>query len=120
MVDVREIPGIGKTFRRDLACIGITTVEDVRGRNPHDLFARHAAANEAVGHATSKSYLYVLRGLLRRRRTRARSAPVVRVVRRDRRGESALTVLRRARARGSRRRCPGEKEWTKKMLDGGS
>ena len=61
MVDVREIPGIGKTFRRDLACIGITTVEDVRGRNPHDLFARHAAANEAVGHATSKNYLYVLR-----------------------------------------------------------
>lgn len=59
--DLTSIPGIGKTFQRDFARIGITRVSQLRRGNPDRLFARLRAANEAQNHATSKNYLYVIR-----------------------------------------------------------
>lgn len=58
---LRAIPGIGKTFTQDFARIGISSVEQLRGRNPEELFAALVAANAGLGHATSKNYLYVIR-----------------------------------------------------------
>jgi hypothetical protein len=61
MNDVTKIPGIGRTFSKDLARIGIHTVEDLAGRTPEALFRDLQLANQAEGHATSTNYLYVLR-----------------------------------------------------------
>jgi Pathogenicity locus len=55
------IPGIGKTFERDLGRVGITQVEDLKGRNPEDLYSDLTMANAAENHKTSKNYLYVIR-----------------------------------------------------------
>lgn len=58
---LQAIPGIGKSFARDFARIGITSVEQLCGRQPELLFAELLRANDAEGHATSKNYLYVIR-----------------------------------------------------------
>jgi Pathogenicity locus len=55
------IPGIGKTFERDFARIGIHCVEQLAGGDADALYAALVAANDAVDHATSKNYLYVIR-----------------------------------------------------------
>lgn len=60
-MELQEIPGIGTTFVRDFARIGVTRVEQLRKKKPERLFARLVEANDAVGHRTSKNYLYVLR-----------------------------------------------------------
>ncbi|MEM9066398.1 MAG: DUF4332 domain-containing protein [Planctomycetota bacterium] len=59
--DLTTIPGIGATFREDFARIGITTVAELKGRDPTKLFEELASANAAEHHATSKNYLYVIR-----------------------------------------------------------
>ncbi len=59
--DLVEIPGIGRTFARDFARIGIRETRQLMGKNPTKLFTKLVKVNEAVGHATSKNYLYVLR-----------------------------------------------------------
>ncbi len=56
-----SIPGIGKTFTRDFARIGITSVEELGGSDPEALYARLGLTNESEGHSTSKNYLYVIR-----------------------------------------------------------
>jgi hypothetical protein len=56
-----EIPGIGRTFTRDFARIGVASVEELAGQDPQQLFAALCRANLAEGHTTSKNYLYVLR-----------------------------------------------------------
>jgi hypothetical protein len=56
-----EIPGIGKTFERDFGRIGITTIEQLSGKDPEDLFMMLKMANDAEDHKTSKNYLYVIR-----------------------------------------------------------
>ncbi|MFG0304706.1 MAG: DUF4332 domain-containing protein [Phycisphaerales bacterium JB040] len=61
MGDLRTIPGIGRTFERDLARIGITSVAQLRGKRPERLFAKLAEANARELHPTSKNYLYVIR-----------------------------------------------------------
>lgn len=61
MSDLREIPGIGATFARDFARIGITKVSQLRGKNPDRLFAKLQMVNAEQQHATSKNYLYVIR-----------------------------------------------------------
>ncbi len=58
---MRQIPGIGETFSRDLARIGITTVQQLVGQDPELLFQQLQEANLAVHHATSRNYLCVLR-----------------------------------------------------------
>lgn len=59
--DLRQIPGIGKTFVKDFARIGITRVGDLRHAEPERLFRKLERANAAELHATSKNYLYVIR-----------------------------------------------------------
>lgn len=58
---LREIPGIGKTFVRDFARIGVMRLSDLRHADPERLFRKLEAANAAEHHATSKNYLYVIR-----------------------------------------------------------
>jgi Pathogenicity locus len=54
------IPGIGKTFEKDFARIGITSVEQLGGEDPGALFAQLTMANAAENHKTNKNYLYVI------------------------------------------------------------
>ncbi|MEM7307087.1 MAG: helix-hairpin-helix domain-containing protein [Planctomycetota bacterium] len=61
MTRLDAIPGIGRTFVRDFARIGVDSVEQLRGRDPETLFVALCEANDDEGHATSKNYLYVLR-----------------------------------------------------------
>ena len=56
-----SIPGIGRTFARDFARIGITAVEQLRGRSAEAVFRRLERANAAEEHPTSKNDLYVIR-----------------------------------------------------------
>jgi hypothetical protein len=58
---LRTIPGIGRTFTEDFARIGVGAVEDLAGRDPGELYATLSHANQALGHRTSKNYLYVIR-----------------------------------------------------------
>jgi Pathogenicity locus len=55
------IPSIGKTFDKDFARIGITSVEQLGGEDLAALFAQLTMANAAENHKTSKNYLYVIR-----------------------------------------------------------
>jgi Pathogenicity locus len=55
------IPGIGKTFEKDFARIGITAIEELRNVVPEEIFARLVFVNTADHHKTSKNYLYVIR-----------------------------------------------------------
>jgi hypothetical protein len=56
-----DIPGVGKTFERDFARIGITSVGQLNGENPDDIFMLLKMANDAESHGTSKNDLYVIR-----------------------------------------------------------
>lgn len=38
MGDLRRIPGVGKNIEQDLMNIGITCVEDLKGRSPEELY----------------------------------------------------------------------------------
>lgn len=59
--DLIEIPGIGKTFAKDFARIGILSQADLVGKTAEDLFQQLVEANQQVHHKTSKNYLYVIR-----------------------------------------------------------
>ncbi len=59
--DLQDIPGIGRTFVKDFARIGVTRVEQLRGKSAERLFDKLTSANADVGHPTSKNYLYVIR-----------------------------------------------------------
>jgi adenine-specific DNA glycosylase len=61
MTKLTTIPGIGKTFEKDFARIGINNIEDLVGANPEEVFARLSFINTADHHKTSKNYLYVIR-----------------------------------------------------------
>lgn len=61
MAELTEIPGIGKTFKKDFARIGITSVEQLKGKSPDSLYRRLCEANAAEAHPTSRNYLYVIR-----------------------------------------------------------
>ncbi len=41
--DLRNIPGVGKSIEQDLIDIGINCVNDLKGRDPEDLYLRDAA-----------------------------------------------------------------------------
>ena len=58
---LQAIPGIGRTFVKDFARIGVFTVHDLAGREPEALFEALRVANAALGHPTSRNYLYVIR-----------------------------------------------------------
>lgn len=59
--DLTDIPGIGKTFARDFARIGVWSQGDLVGKTAEDLFQQLVEANERERHKTSKNYLYVIR-----------------------------------------------------------
>jgi hypothetical protein len=59
--DLIEIPGIGKTFVKDFARIGILSQADLVGKSAEDLFEQLSETNEKSHHKTSKNYLYVIR-----------------------------------------------------------
>jgi Pathogenicity locus len=61
MTKLTSIPGIGKTFEKDFARIGITTVEELQHAVSEELFARLTFVNTADHHKTSKNYLYIIR-----------------------------------------------------------
>lgn len=55
------IPGIGKTFAKDFARIGMHCVEDFLNKPADSVFDALAIANQQDNHKTSKNYLYVIR-----------------------------------------------------------
>lgn len=55
------IPGIGKTFAKDFARIGMHCVEDFLNKPADSVFEALAIANQQAMHKTSKNYLYVIR-----------------------------------------------------------
>jgi nucleotidyltransferase/DNA polymerase involved in DNA repair len=61
MNKLTEIPGIGKTFQKDFARVGVTHVEQLKNRSAEDLYSELKMANDAEDHKTSKNYLYVIR-----------------------------------------------------------
>jgi Pathogenicity locus len=61
MTKLTTIPGIGKTFEKDFARLGVTSIEELRNAVPEELFARLTFINTGDHHKTSKNYLYVIR-----------------------------------------------------------
>jgi predicted RecB family nuclease len=61
MTKLTTIPGIGKTFEKDFARIGITEIEQLQHANAEQMFAHLTFVNTAEHHKTSKNYLYVIR-----------------------------------------------------------
>lgn len=61
---ITTIPGIGKTFAKDFARIGMHCVEDFQGKQADDVFETLAIANQQDNHKTSKNYLYVIRMII--------------------------------------------------------
>ncbi|ABB58095.1 helix-hairpin-helix domain-containing protein [Synechococcus elongatus] len=59
--DLLSIPGIGRTFVKDFARIGIHSISDLVGQDPSALYQSLCEVNAAEAHATSKNYLYVFR-----------------------------------------------------------
>lgn len=58
MTDLITIPGVGKSIRQDLLEIGVTCVEDLRGQDPQELYAR---CNAQKGAVQDRCLLYVFR-----------------------------------------------------------
>lgn len=56
--DLRRIPGVGKAIALDLWNLGLRSVDDLRGRDPADLYARLEAL---AGTHVDRCMLYVLR-----------------------------------------------------------
>ena len=57
---ITTIPGIGKTFAKDFARIGMQSLEDFQNRQADNVFETLAIANQQDNHKTSKNYLYVI------------------------------------------------------------
>jgi hypothetical protein len=60
-IPIIKIPGIGKTFAKDFARIGLYFVEDFVSKNPEKVYQDLVVANEKEHHKTNKNYLYVIR-----------------------------------------------------------
>jgi hypothetical protein len=58
---ITKIPGIGKTFAKDFARIGLYFIEDFESKNPEKVYQDLVVANEKENHKTSRNYLYVIR-----------------------------------------------------------
>ena len=53
-----QIPGIGKSIAQDLLNIGITSVDDLRGKDPENLFEQ---SNRFAGAVQDRCLLYCFR-----------------------------------------------------------
>lgn len=56
--DLRKIPGVGKSIAIDLINIGIKKVEDLKGKNPSELYAE---SNRFAGCVQDKCLLYTFK-----------------------------------------------------------
>jgi Pathogenicity locus len=61
---ITSIKGIGKTFEKDFARIGLNKISDFKNKNPEVVFEKLVVANLKEQHKTSKLYLYVIRMLV--------------------------------------------------------
>ncbi|TXF77589.1 helix-hairpin-helix domain-containing protein [Chryseobacterium sp.] len=57
--NLMQIPGVGKSIANDLYQIGILRTDDLKGRDPEELFA---VSNAKVGVVQDRCLLYVFRG----------------------------------------------------------
>ena len=55
--DLRNIPGVGKSIEQDLIDIGINCVNDLKGRDPEDLYLRDAAVKGVKSDPVSYTHL---------------------------------------------------------------
>jgi Pathogenicity locus len=58
---ITVIPGIGKTFAKDFARIGLFFAEDFETKVAEDIYHSLYEVNEKENHPTGKNYLYVIR-----------------------------------------------------------
>ncbi|NQU66587.1 MAG: DUF4332 domain-containing protein [Candidatus Marinimicrobia bacterium] len=56
--ELMTIPGVGKSIAQDLINIGITTVHELKGRNPEELYR---SSNDFAGQVQDRCLLYVFR-----------------------------------------------------------
>jgi hypothetical protein len=56
--ELMEIPGVGKSIANDLLRIGITSIPDLKGKNPEDLYDK---SNVVAGKVQDRCLLYVFR-----------------------------------------------------------
>lgn len=56
--DLRQIPGVGISLATDLWNIGITNIEDLKGKNPYELFD---LSNNLAGQIQDRCVLYVFK-----------------------------------------------------------
>lgn len=59
MSDLQTIPGVGKNMAEHLRAIGITSLADLRGRDPEELYLRDCA--RFPGEKLDRCCLYVYR-----------------------------------------------------------
>ncbi|MBN2144311.1 MAG: pathogenicity locus [Candidatus Aureabacteria bacterium] len=52
------IPGVGRSIAQDLINLGISSVKDLKGKNPEELFFR---SNRLAGRVQDRCLLYVFR-----------------------------------------------------------
>jgi hypothetical protein len=56
--DLMRIPGVGKSIANDMLNIGISSVNELRGRDPQELFDK---SNQFAGTIQDRCLLYVFR-----------------------------------------------------------
>lgn len=56
--DLQKIPGVGKSISADLQCLGINCINDLRNKNPEELYQ---SLMEKVGFPVDRCVLYVFR-----------------------------------------------------------
>ena len=59
MTDLQTIPGVGKNMAGHLEALGVTCVEDLRGRDPEELYLQDCA--RFPGQTLDRCCLYVYR-----------------------------------------------------------
>jgi hypothetical protein len=59
MKDLMRIPGVGQSIAQDLLNIGISSVEDLKGKDPESLYEQ---SNRVAGSIQDRCLLYVFRG----------------------------------------------------------
>ena len=56
--ELTAIPGVGKSIANDLVNIGITCIDDLKGKNPEQLYDK---SNRFAGQVQDRCLLYVFR-----------------------------------------------------------
>jgi replicative superfamily II helicase len=58
IIELRQIPGVGISIANDLINIGITKIEDLKNKNPEELYNQ---SNKFAGAIQDRCLLYVFR-----------------------------------------------------------